>query len=1033
MLNELIDFGDAITLVPQSGVQFVEYGFDKDSSGSFSRSFIERPTNPAADTGEKIEYKLIPNWDDDYPKERPHELGPGDEACDCSKEEIIRTYLDKWVPVPFLRIRPRIGTHRNEIMEDGPVDWVRVKLIETREAFGDTQASHRVVFAFDTTLVEQRPNRPYLAPSIADAQQLESFRMAHRIDDLGHYISRRVVVDEQSNETVDQQSWLNQWLLDLHYEAVQARRPNRQLTDDDFPNQMRHLALYMAYVGFLAEMITPAKVTLIDNVSENPKVAPVDVDLVLDIGNSRSCGLLIQSFPNDSGVDLNRSLVLELRDLSNPVLVYRDPFESHVELIHAEFGAEERAKKSNRSSAFFWPSLVRVGPEAGRVRSESEGTEAVSGLSSPKRYLWDSKTVSQSWRYRDENGSILEHDPLIQRTVNMYVNDRGDVLEQLEADRKTFSLRIPQEHLESAENLRFSRSSFFTFMLVEIIAQAMMMMNSPGTRRRDREKDAPRRLRSIVLTVPSATPVQEQRIIRSRTEAAIKLLWSLMEWKDTIPGCPKKPIVHTSWDEASSVHLVYLYGEITQKLGGNIEKMLDIMGKERPRTDHEGQILNSNPEKSLRIASVDIGGGTTDLMVTTYYQQDNRALIPVQNFREGFRRAGDDLLKLVIERMVIPAIEKHLINLGMSNSKEMLQARFADDSPGMFEADKHLRRQFMLRLLRPVALGVLSDSEEFGGNDTSMPIRLFSDYFDEDDIRLKEGGNIIDYLQKHVRMNGCPNFAYADIEIIANQDILDECILAAFGKIFANIAEAIYRLDVDVVLLTGRPSCLPGVINLFRNEYSVANDRIVSLRDYRVGNWYPFRKMAKSLIDDPKTTAVVGGMLCSLSAGQLPNFTLYTDGMTMRSTARYIGEINTDGIIRDNKVYFQDVDLDNAQGEQLEKTVPYYAQMSIGYRQLNREDWVASPLYRVRMTTDNPNSVSLPISLTLERMSAEIDEEASQTLVMNSEATKEEFVITEAEDKAGNTVRKLMSIEFNTSPAGSDGIYWLDSGILTIA
>ncbi|MGO7309887.1 virulence factor SrfB [Rhizobium ruizarguesonis] len=32
------------------------------------------------------------------------------------------------------------------------------------------------------------------------------------------------------------------------------------------------------------------------------------------------------------------------------------------------------------------------------------------------------------------------------------------------------------------------------------------------------------------MTIPSATPVQEQRILNSRAEAAVKLVWSLAGW-----------------------------------------------------------------------------------------------------------------------------------------------------------------------------------------------------------------------------------------------------------------------------------------------------------------------------------------------------------------------------------------------------------------------------------------------------------------------------------------------------------------------
>jgi hypothetical protein len=41
------------------------------------------------------------------------------------------------------------------------------------------------------------------------------------------------------------------------------------------------------------------------------------------------------------------------------------------------------------------------------------------------------------------------------------------------------------------------------------------------------------------------------------------------------------------------------------------------------------------------VASIDIGGGTTDLMICTYSAEAGQEIEPHQNFREGFRIAGD--------------------------------------------------------------------------------------------------------------------------------------------------------------------------------------------------------------------------------------------------------------------------------------------------------------------------------------------------------------------------------------------------------
>lgn len=1031
MLNKLTDFGDTITLVPQSGIQFVELGFDLGRTEKFSRNYLERPVAGKPDGSSEREYQLIPNWnDEDIKADPPHMAEATDDEYSVSKDKALDIFLDRWVPVPFLRIEPGRDAYNRETFADGPMDWVRMRIIETRKAHADKEASHRVVFAFDTTLLEQKQNRPYLGVSPADAQQGESFRLVSKLQDVAVFLSNRAA--EIPGQQADPQAWLTDWLKAIFRDYKQQQYPNRNLRPDDFPYRLEHVAAYITVLQFVAQVASPPKVTMIDTVSEDPRVSPINVDLVLDVGNARTCGLIIQNFANDSSVDLNRSLVLELRDLAEPVLTYREPFESHVELVHAEFGPEDLAKKSGRSRAFFWPSLVRLGPEATRYRSESEGTEAMTDMSSPKRYLWDVNPVPQTWRFRNTGDGDFQ--PLVERSIYKYVNNRGDVLEQLEADRKTLKIKVLPEDLESAETLRFSRSSFFTFMILEIVAQAMMMINSPGARRRDREKDSPRRLRSIVLTIPTATPVQEQRIIRSRAEAAIKLLWSLMEWDKATPGAPPMPQINTSWDEASSVHLVYLYGEITQKLGGNMRTLFDLMGRKRIRTDQNGVLVGTEPEESLRIASVDIGGGTTDLMVTTYFQRDNRALVPVQNFREGFRRAGDDLLKLVIERVVIPAIEAHLTACGVANARTLLKYRFADDSPGMSEADKYLRRQFVLRLLRPVALGILGFAEAQTPASDMARLERFDSFFAADDQRIAPGGRIINYLEDYALQKGAISFRLADVPISLNYDVVDDCVRTAFEPIFSNIAEAIYKLDVDVVLLTGRPSCLPSVISLFSNQYPVPVDRIVPIRDYRVGNWYPFRQVGHSLIDDPKTTAVVGGMLCTLANSKLTNFTLYTSGLVMRSTARYIGEMLIDGRIEEESLYFSDMDLDDLAPSRSEKEILYHSPVRIGYRQLARQDWVGSPLYRLQMRSgDQRSSWRPPISVVIARKSLELDEDASETAIMNSEATSEEFVIESAEDDEGRNVKRLMELKFDTSPIGSpDGLYWLDSGILKI-
>lgn len=1045
MLTNLADFSDGFTLVPDSGLQFAEFGFDFDASPRLSRAFIERKSPGEIGPDGKTLVRLLPNWkDDDAESGIPlYQMAGDDEEYEITKKLALDTFLDRWVPVPFFKIEPGRDAFGNEIYAQGPTDWVRVRVTETRNAYGDRKATHRAIFAFDTSLAPRRPNRGYLAPSPEDAARTESFRSVSRLPDIIAFLSHKVegspAAPGQEPKAFDAQKWVDEWLRDIFVSLKRQQRKGRELRAEDFPYQFEHLARYITFIQFLTSAIKPPRVTLIDTVSGEKPVHPIDVDLVLDIGNSRSCGLLIHSFPDDTGVDLNNSLVMELRDLSKPELIYRDPFESQCELVAAEFGAEDIARRSGRPRAFFWPSLIRIGPEAARLRGESEGTEAATGLSSPKRYLWSADPVLQPWKFRSASQGLAGSDPPIGRSMYRFVNNRGDVLDQVEQDKRRYKLKINESELQTASHFSFSRSSFFTFMLVEIIAQAMAMMNNPGTRRERKLKDTPRRLRRIIMTIPSATPVQEQRILRSRAEAAVKLLWSLSGWGENETGIhSQRPEVHCSWDEASSVHLVYLYGEAVQKLG-SIRTLFEMLGKDRERPASLPKSKSKQKqERCLRIASVDVGGGTTDLMVTTYYESDNVALYPEQNFREGFRIAGDDLLKSVIERVVIPKLEEGLRIAGHPSARNFLKDLFAGDNPNMSEQDKHLRRQFVLQVLQPIAIAILSECEAMPAASRKTEVRKAGSFFEAVgrvgiDGEIPVDARILGYMKEKAALAGIGDFRIADCEITIDPTAVEECVLSIFDTVFDNIAEAIHHLDVDVVLLTGRPMRLPQMVSLFTNKMSVRADCVIPIRDYRVGTWYPFRGVSNTHIDDPKTTAVVGAMLCALSERQITNFTLYSQYLRMRSTARYIGMLRNDASLPDETLLFSDIDLDAAAAG-AEQQFDYHSPVRIGFRQLPLERWVATPLYRLSESRSrSAKKIQKPVRITISRNAQEADaEELGEVELLSSEATREEFVVQDAEDSSGIPVKRMMELKLDTLAVEAGDGYWLDSGILSI-
>ena len=241
----------------------------------------------------------------------------------------------------------------------------------------------------------------------------------------------------------------------------------------------------------------------------------------------------------------------------------------------------------------------------------------------------------------------------------------------------------------------------------------------------------------------------------------------------------------------------------------------------QPRAFFEPEKPDSPPgavQPSFRVASVDVGGGTTDLMITTYYVEDSFALVPCQNFREAFRIAGEDVVREVIERALVPAIMQGLTAAGASGAPEFLSDRFGGDRAGMPEPDKHLRRQYVLRVLKPAALSLLALYEIAEKGDAAVPpaIKMGTLVAANGEFKAENGafvpknaanampsGRIADYFDKAAAVCDASPFKMEDVEIPINFETLRGCAERTLGAVFDNISAAIHHFDCDVVLLSG--------------------------------------------------------------------------------------------------------------------------------------------------------------------------------------------------------------------------------------
>jgi len=981
-----------ITLVPNSGIQFWDLDVDVDALPRQARSFWEEPLGgpPAAEQRSQRDA-------DGATRARLHELQqdpetgqlvealsrdapPAEETYPVSNRQALEMHLGRWVPLPYFMLLSRSSAGQ-EAHERGPSNWVRGRMApHPNPAPGRT---HRLTLAFDTVLLPPGAG-PYVAPSPDDSVRQQEFVF---------------VADPVANAWFLNEAWVGDWLREMLVEMLTAARGGRALRPDDLRRGCEHYARYQVMLALLAAADALPRVRLLDVVSGNLGYVPVAVDLVLDLGNARTCGILIEEHPGQ-GMNLSDSYPLALRDLSRPECLHGRPFDSRAEFSRASFGRDAVSRRSGRASAFTWPSPVRVGPEAIRLAGARLGNEGSTGLSSPKRYLWDTRPATQGWRFNGRANDGVTTDPPVSGPFMALVSEDGGVLRQRRG--------------QPAVRARFSRSSVFTFMLTEILLQALGQMNAPGTRAQRRDADKPRHLRSLLMTMPPGMPVAEQHILRARAQGAVMLAWDMLGWTGTV----NPPRVLANLDEATATQIVWLHNEVTERLQGDAGALMELVGRHRPE-------VAATP--SLRVASIDIGGGTTDLMVSTYVVQGGEAILPRQEFRESFKIAGDDVLERIITTVALPAFAAALRSAGVADPRALLSRTLGQDQGGQSEPERHQRRLFVSMVLEPVGIAILRGYEAIEGRAMGEVLRRTVGEIMGGEIMggdLDRSGRAMGYLERAAEAAGGRGFRVADVLMAVDARQVEPVVTAVLGPVLADLCEVVWAYDCDVLLLSGRPSRLRVVGDMVLAKAPVPPHRIVGMHRYRVGEKYPFRDAANR-IDDPKTTAAVGAALCVQAEGRLRNFTLRTGRLSMRSTARYIGKMDNNGQIREENVLLRNLDLDGPPAQDVAFKIAFQTMTQLGFRQLPLARWTATPLYSMEFANpDDAHRMELPLTVTIARR--EIDPDGA-----DAEMQRETFVVEEVVDASGATQRngdvrlRLQTID------DQDG-YWRDTGRLAI-
>lgn len=926
----------------------------------------------------------------------------------ADKTPAFNLLLDKWLPMPMFETDAAGNT------SGVPMGWCRVMI----RCIGDGSAKgtkrYRLTWAFDTHLADN-PLSPFFPYFYDDSEKKKTYALCNKPDVLFNFLS-----------ITEEQNAVSQYIASLLH--INPGKLNH--------HRYKFIAYYIYLINFLRLSNAAPNVTLF-----NPSDGDVDVDMVLDIGNSRTCGVLFEDG------DFTRSVMLELRDLTKPWVTYKNPFDMRLVFRRADFGNDLILSKEEE--AFNWKSIVRVGEEARSLVYHSIAdngiAERANNYSSPKRYLWDKKKSQARWEFL-----VTDDDPFnVRQSPNIFLENFTDMFDEKGVFKEKADTLNIFDRDDTNADCHYSRSSLMTFVMVEVLQQAIAQINSPSFRAKHGRIDCRRRLRNVIITCPTAMPLAEQISLRQSMVDAQKAMLRCNTSLKPINVIPSPEALKVtddydnadkrqwSYDEASACQLVYLYAEIAQRYNGNIDKFFEAKGHRREEFAEQGYDKNS-----LTIGSIDIGAGTTDIMICSYkYVGDTQSCItPVPHFYDSFYVAGDDILRHIVQRFVIEGPETGIPFMGsihsallarlMSMTDEQLLAlpctkatytdvykRFVEEIVGCNSVE---RREERIRYFASVLL------RDFFGYDSAMmsfkdrqarvdfntqisvPIaRVMMDLlrrkfpskvytYDEIFPDLKPSEHLLKHFENHF------GFRFEELSWRYDPEEIASMVRATMEPLMKQLSIVLYAYKCDILVMAGRPTTIDAIPELFIKYYPMSPDRIICLNDYRVGNWYPFAD-GQGYFYDQKSVVAVGAMVGYMAS------TIGFNGLridfkemirNMKSTANFIG-------FYDDKTQQVKKSLLLPDKSNVSATVGSFP-VFLGCRQFDSPLYQARPLYGIYFNGKKHEPVRITFTRTFQD-------------------SKEIVEIEEVTDMQGNILPKS-TLEIVQQSIVSDGKHWLDKG-----
>jgi hypothetical protein len=675
--------------------------------------------------------------------------------------------------------------------------------------------------------------------------------------------------------------------------------------------------------------------------------APVDVDLIVDLGNTRTAAVLLEKPGDGQSPPLSRRLRplkigprgMELKAAGPPqglpgslawagdqndlaiidswfllhetIFAHMEPGQPEGEPKFVIRDAKEHYLEQTGQKAWFLeyymphafvelsPALIGGGRSregAGRIFADQKlDRDYPFYLSSPKRYVWSLARRGMAagtpfWfqipNLPDPSGAkdFLELRGLIRYFM---ATDGHD----LNTDYATLKITKPEDVTTFQTFVHnapptYSNSDAVCWFALSLIEAAHRQINSRAYLDLVDGNILRRRLRYVRVTCPSGWTFQERDLYFRQWQRAINLftMTHFVNWNraSTAEGDsesePSQPeLCFENLDEAVCSQLPILYAEI-QSFSGQADKWIELYGR----------------GNRIVVMNLDIGGGTTDLAIIEYTNQsrDQVRLRPKLLFRDGYPIAGDMIVKRIIERVLIPAWFQATLpgqNPVLAQARNDLQTLFRQPRNARINnigevaatASKRLARIIRLLFIPLANLLLKGLCDQPAAEPGQQPRRMRSPADFRRTLNIHEcieaqiiSAQMLADLNQLCACVICHYFpqegwsaedkAFSSTAIL-NCDLqtVEQGIDEVFAPLFSGLSGLIARHNCDLLIVSGKPSELTRVHELIRQSFPLLPQRIIRVKDYPAGSWYPseFATVNEGRITDAKTCTVVGAAL----------------------------------------------------------------------------------------------------------------------------------------------------------------------------